>query len=49
MLVSRTRERIQKALGNKFTADIEARLNSGLWGKVEKIENKILPTFADYE
>jgi len=48
VLVSRTRERIHAAIGNKFTVDIEAKLNSGLYGKVEKPENKILQTFADY-
>jgi len=47
VFVSRTRGRIRQALGNKFTADIEARLNSELWGKVEKIETRILPTFED--
>ena len=49
VLVCRTRERIQKALGNKFTADIEAKLNSGLYWKIEKIETRILRTYADYE
>jgi len=47
VLVSRTRERILKTLGNKFTADIEAKLNSGLYGKPETQITRLLPTYRD--
>ena len=45
VLVSRTRGRIQKALGNKFTTDIEAKLNSGLYGNIGTQDTRLLPTY----